>query len=106
MEVKLAPASLISIPSWVVEVITSDVVSQLWGLEGCMNRISLISPELFSTEWTCFFFFFYVRRSERCSTQFIPNPSFDAVPSPMLFSLGKLHLSTFSALFPIVLLLS
>lgn len=45
MVVELDPASLISIPSWAAEVIMSDVVSQLWGLEGCMNHIKLISPE-------------------------------------------------------------
>lgn len=45
MRVRLDPASLISVPSWAAEVIISDVVSQLWGLEGCMNPINLIIPE-------------------------------------------------------------
>lgn len=34
MGVRLDPASLISIHSWAAEVIMSDMVSQLWGLEG------------------------------------------------------------------------
>lgn len=45
MGVRFDPASLMSIPSWAAEVIMSEVVSQLWGLEACMNCINLISPE-------------------------------------------------------------
>lgn len=113
MGVRLDPASLISVPTWAAEVIMSDVASQLWGPKGCMNHINMVSLKrkvpaifsalLFSTEQTSFF---YTRRSERHSTLFLPNLSSTAVPSLMLFSLGKLHLSTFLAFFPIVLLLS